>query len=1040
MSSATWETVLRDFRGPLAPASPLVFVLGAGCSLSSGGPTTFGVFKALDSQLGRVGEKQRSFAADQSPSEKRQLLAPKFTGFAPGIGYQLLASLAHTRPVYVVNFNWDAGVETAAQEQGVPCEAFEPEQASWDAVRIPDGDTGLRVIHVHGSLTGNPLARLTETCHFPAALNDTLDNLWAHQKVCVGVDLGYELDFFNFLDTRKAGEDRPKPWYFSRGESAEKDGHIEKLERMGSLNRVSVTPHFDFDLFMVELAGQLRGKPYATFAADYPELLPPLNQLCLPDNKALMPLVAANLVCLAAEPHAGASTLALLVVYLRKLLAQTEVKLELAEGVTAVKASLGNSAASAASGDSGTFFVADRLPLAAAGGDATLLELCRLLAERHFAGAIVVVPLEVVARVRAGENAVVLANFGVTMDVRDGAPYTAWELKSLAARLGCTSGFLDAIDHGLVKNVAQVRENRIEPLPRDDKPGAMAELEHNLALRSFAMCARLLELSAREKTVAELERLVGAAIGTIGHSLLARYVSVYKFENVRWFQVAQDKRQLLDALLATEAQSLRNRLHGTDVSLLFELEQWLLFRAAARNEPSEVPGTVQPEYFRRMTSTLLEEEWSIGNLDALLKHSCIDAWGATNVAYALVAGWESFPLVDRRRVLTDLLANRALRGCYAVVEAALFFGAATPKRLWAALQTACWELIEDAPDSEEVALVVDAFMWRPPLDERANWMEFISLFFDAIDRKNAQGGALRVYAAYHPVGLTALYPDWHAKSVKLVNNEAQAKRAAWLIEWHFVHRTMSRAVGYRFGRNDKDMLCRELHTGRVESVVDAERSLLEGLVNHQESAGWGFHAAALLGGKSAWLTDTEEGRKYFIDLLASSEASDAGVATGFAGYAAPRRIQKVREALARDEARGKSLIAAVENGVVLEGLSFSQEQFPFVHDVDGLWRVLGVKTPNVDREGLKQPELFGQFMQAVEASAGDTEPVNMHRAARVVEGLRRGSRLGSLEQAIPARDLKDGNVAKHAYEVLLVMAEDGERERKNAEQVQLRLL
>jgi hypothetical protein len=114
-SPVPWESVLNDLVVALAGSDgPLVFVLGAGCSISSGGPTTIAAFRHLDEGLQRLTAAQRSFASSQSPAEKRARLEPAFAKFSPGIGYMLLASLARSRKVYVINFNWDLGVEVAA--------------------------------------------------------------------------------------------------------------------------------------------------------------------------------------------------------------------------------------------------------------------------------------------------------------------------------------------------------------------------------------------------------------------------------------------------------------------------------------------------------------------------------------------------------------------------------------------------------------------------------------------------------------------------------------------------------------------------------------------------------------------------------------------------------------------------------------------------------------------------------------------------------------------------------------------------------------
>lgn len=184
--------------------APLVFILGAGCSISSGAPSTPEAFRHLDSGLQRHEQRERSFAPDQSVAEKRAVLRPAFEGFAPGIGYLLLASLARSRRVYIVNFNWDLGVEMAAQHLGVNCKSFEPgNRFKWGEIQLSTRQPGLCVLHVHGRLDGNPLCRITETSQFPEDMAAVLEKLWKFHKVCLGVDLGYELDFFSLSTAAK---------------------------------------------------------------------------------------------------------------------------------------------------------------------------------------------------------------------------------------------------------------------------------------------------------------------------------------------------------------------------------------------------------------------------------------------------------------------------------------------------------------------------------------------------------------------------------------------------------------------------------------------------------------------------------------------------------------------------------------------------------------------------------------------------------------------------------------------------------------------
>lgn len=1033
----TWESVLNDLVVALASSDdPLVFVLGAGCSISSGGPTTIAAFRQLDEGLQRLTAAQRSFASGQSPAEKRARLQPAFAEFSPGIGYLLLASLARGRKVYVINFNWDLGVEMAAKKLGVPCERFEPRHAKWSTVQLRK--CGIQVVHVHGSLNGDPLARATETSTFPEQLEDLLDKLWKFPKVCVGVDLGFELDFYHFIDSRKKSRsESSKPWYFSRGASLE-DGHLDKLERIEALLRASVTPDFDFDLFMIGLAGRLKKHPFAKVA----ELLdepPQLRELCLPGNDRLVPLVDSQPLCLAAEPKSGASTLALLVAYLRYLLAEAALAPLLVEGLAATKATLGNglTAASGEPGEEPVIVVADDVLDGAPDEDPQLLDILRLIGEQR-RNVTLVAPLKSVVRLRVEHAAEFEKTFGQVVEVRDGEPYTPAVLRAFAARLGQPATFLDAVDGGLVHLPRQCRDGR--PSPKAPlQPGAEAELESDPDLRQFVMTARLVELSARDKTVAELERVAQRPMSSLPSATLSRYVSTYHFENKRWFQVSPHKRVLADRLLGARAEELKSLLKGRDVALLFEFDQWLRFLKIARTGASD--GGLEAERLRRLTSAVLDERWTAEQLQSLLSSPSVDSWGATNLAYALVANWECFDASRRRLALDGLLGRRDVRGCYAVTEAALFLGRGTAPEVWSSLQSACWRLLSDDPAGEEMCLVVDAFMWRPPLHDKTGWQSLVTQYFGTIRCDSRHGGALRFFAAYHAEGLAELYPDWEAQDETLDWTEEQSQRAAWLVEWHFAHLTFSRTIGFRFGRNDKDMLCRALHEQRHQPIDKAQRHLLSSLLRYSSTAGWGFHAACWMAGKHGWLSE-KAGEKLMLDLLRASGQDDRGLITGFVGFEAPRRLTNIRDAF-KEAGRRSAVVKIVEGGIVLDCQPFTASQFQFVHDVVDLWHALELRHPNIEREELDREDAFRALLNQIEASADEVllagVATNISEVAAVAEGIRMRTRLPSLEQAIPARE-REVSLGRHVLEVMLQMAAEGRVMDSPSPQLQLPLL
>ena len=97
--------------------APLAFLVGAGCSLTSGCPS----LKRVDDVLAAIPAQQRGDLSAEfrlSPEETKLQLIPLFQEAAPNLGYYCLASLGRRCKTLVLNLNWDDMVERAAHAQG----------------------------------------------------------------------------------------------------------------------------------------------------------------------------------------------------------------------------------------------------------------------------------------------------------------------------------------------------------------------------------------------------------------------------------------------------------------------------------------------------------------------------------------------------------------------------------------------------------------------------------------------------------------------------------------------------------------------------------------------------------------------------------------------------------------------------------------------------------------------------------------------------------------------------------------------------------
>ena len=160
---ASWTTPTAGLASTITgtPNDALVFVLGAGCSLSSGCPSYDGVKAKLDVAPGRDGRNVEMRLA--APSAQRRRIQSMFEGCSPNIGYYCLAALARERRVIVLNLNWDNMVAQAAIAIGVECDSFDIQEI--DDVEGPKSSPGLTVIHLHGPLA-EPRFRLLDTAAF----------------------------------------------------------------------------------------------------------------------------------------------------------------------------------------------------------------------------------------------------------------------------------------------------------------------------------------------------------------------------------------------------------------------------------------------------------------------------------------------------------------------------------------------------------------------------------------------------------------------------------------------------------------------------------------------------------------------------------------------------------------------------------------------------------------------------------------------------------------------------------------------------------
>lgn len=256
-----WLDLAREVGSKIGRLEdPVAFLLGAGASFSSGGPTTTAVVEAFRRAAGARldGTDLMNSISQLDEREKQAILSPLFRSVTPGAGYHALASLAAYRKVFVLNLNWDEAMADAGRAKGLLRGSFDlaDDPASWPSLG-DQSEPGLYDIHLHGRLGEECRFARLETLRFSdeerGLLMQCLDGL----MVSIGASLAGELDLPAVFKAHQAQRDSTKAndhWYFLRGEDSE-DGtdRYRKAVTYASPWTTAKDPALDFDRVAVTI-------------------------------------------------------------------------------------------------------------------------------------------------------------------------------------------------------------------------------------------------------------------------------------------------------------------------------------------------------------------------------------------------------------------------------------------------------------------------------------------------------------------------------------------------------------------------------------------------------------------------------------------------------------------------------------------------------------------------------------------------------------------------------------------------------------------
>lgn len=304
---------------------PINFVLGAGASMSSGGPSLARLERRwMDSNPAAYPNRRALLEkiSKRNDAQKINPIATLFDSIHPYIGYYALASLARERPIFVLNLNWDRALEQACLAIGVKFHHLTVDRDG-DLIftakvgekedRVTGGDfkkgppvlevppaPGVYCLQVHGrfddEMSGIRIGTYDTLQFTPVVKRTIIGKFFCHPTIVVGASLEGEFDIVDMLiqltqePTMLPRSDAPI-YVFSRQETrtSEPSDKLTRhvLYRRSSHSNFRGDPAVDFDHLLLELASNLRS---VEFGAPFSRAeIPALKEIALPAPRVLGP-------------------------------------------------------------------------------------------------------------------------------------------------------------------------------------------------------------------------------------------------------------------------------------------------------------------------------------------------------------------------------------------------------------------------------------------------------------------------------------------------------------------------------------------------------------------------------------------------------------------------------------------------------------------------------------------------------------------------------------------------------------------------------
>ena len=937
---------------------PIVFLLGAGCSLTSGGPKDRQLREAIEALPGRqrAGE---TLDHHVDPAAQAHALRPLFKDMSPNVGYHCLVGLTRKRSVYVLNLNFDSTVSDAANNIGVKCYSNDVQNAQEIDRELDECDDRRQIvnIHVHGTVENARFTREQKANVRDGEKDVVHKALNGATFVVLGTSLRYAEDVSALLKDAKPNTAH----YFNRADemSDEDDKQIRSAEfPLVDANAHWTAPDMDFDAFMLHFAGVFHQHSYDEFSSAPGRSrvgLPVLDDTALPSivlRQAMRTVFKNRLAVISGPPHVGKSIAGNIVSYCLTLSA--------ADGLEEARSPcfLGHVEAdeALADGPDAAGFVSVLLlkPVEEGAEDAFFSRL--LLRDRRGPPFLVCCGDENLPSAPTEKLRQVL----VTRKEWYSYDTLAW----IGGRKKFARRALDSVkEHSLVNPGTFLLG--LDPYPTAD--GEDRFVKHYSTLLSqdsnVALDCCLLRVAELTKTDMPLHRVAKEIPEDEDRGRLLLFFS---FEDRPYATLANESvRRAVDEYLRNNARAVVYELRKRVEPWSTAPEIWGRWALMQEERPEDERD---PESWKisgiEFFPLILSSRPEPGMLNAQIA-SARDAWAVGELCYEIVKNWAALRSGEARQAVETLVDDTDRWGLYGMMEAVLYHGRAAHSELKSMVEDRLWKRIGEPDIVHELWMCADALYWRSPVDDLSWTLDWLR----ALERSDPEGyEALRLFEAiYHRAGYHAIELEPGAHESPSVVSDTQARKLAQMVHWHFVHQSYARA---RFGSvtrrpEEKAYLCRTFYPRSLEDPGSVKK-LVGALARVPDTAGWGFHA----GCRSLRKDADHELNSAIRNALGRAGPRSSGVVTAVMGYELADRFSAELSKYFRIEGNREFLLDSLGKGVLVSGARLCEPRFEASREPGCVLSACGMDFRQLRKRGIYFSQ-WPEFESSVSQTASD---------------------------------------------------------------------